>query len=573
MLRRAAIVLSLANLCFFGAWGTVLPGSPQHYFMKFPPARLEFGALILNVALLAMLFLAGYGLARRAGGTAVRTAVQWTFLAVLVVALNGIRLEYPTFSLHSLVAPLGSSGSTALEIGVGMLVVAAVIWRLRVATSMAVTVVLLLFPFFLFTCGRAIWTAVRYDRAFGDFAEAKAAPLGPRHVAGARRVVWLIFDELDQRLAFVDRPPRLDLPEFDRLRQQSIYATNAYPPAGETLVSLPALLTGQRVWMAHAVGTNDLTLTLADSHKQVRFGSQPDIFSAYHAAGLNTALVGYYHSYCRVFEGRLNSCWWQTYYFGEAGNHLPAFTLGEAAIAQIGRVLGVVPFSRYLAPVKRLLNRLGGTAKKRWQQEIHLYSETFEAARRVVGDPRYDLVFVHLPVPHTPYIYNRTDGEFLQKGSGSYFDNLALADRTFGELRAVMEHAGVWQNTDVLVTSDHWYRTPAHKAWRYGREDASIGHRMDYRVPLLLKLAGQETGITYDRPFNTIIIEKLLLARASEISGPASVPAWLDAHASMIPPVCGELGGQACPNFPDVAELEAPRDQHSAAPPRVAALQ
>ena len=32
------------------------------------------------------------------------------------------------------------------------------------------------------------------------------------------RVVWLIFDELDERVAFAARPANLSLPEFDRLR-------------------------------------------------------------------------------------------------------------------------------------------------------------------------------------------------------------------------------------------------------------------------------------------------------------------------------------------------------------------
>src|SRR2546423_46880 len=47
-----------------------------------------------------------------------------------------------------------------------------------------------------------------------------------------RRVVWLMFDELDQRITFEARPPGLELPELDRLRRESLYADAARPPAG-----------------------------------------------------------------------------------------------------------------------------------------------------------------------------------------------------------------------------------------------------------------------------------------------------------------------------------------------------
>src|SRR5262249_56942805 len=67
------------------------------------------------------------------------------------------------------------------------------------------------------------------------------APL-KRTPPSLRRVVWLVFEELDQRIAFEARPPGLGLPELDRLRRDSLYADAARPPAGTTEVAIPALL-------------------------------------------------------------------------------------------------------------------------------------------------------------------------------------------------------------------------------------------------------------------------------------------------------------------------------------------
>ncbi len=43
------------------------------------------------------------------------------------------------------------------------------------------------------------------------------SPVPTAH-AVSRRVVWVVFDELDYQLAFGERPPDLYLPELDRLR-------------------------------------------------------------------------------------------------------------------------------------------------------------------------------------------------------------------------------------------------------------------------------------------------------------------------------------------------------------------
>jgi hypothetical protein len=61
------------------------------------------------------------------------------------------------------------------------------------------------------------------SRSYQDQALAAQVPNPPK---GAR-AVWIIFDELSQAIAFGNRPPGLSLPNLDRLKAVSLFATAA----------------------------------------------------------------------------------------------------------------------------------------------------------------------------------------------------------------------------------------------------------------------------------------------------------------------------------------------------------
>src|SRR6185369_2924008 len=93
------------------------------------------------------------------------------------------------------------------------------------------------------------------------------------------------------------------------------------------------------------------------------------------------------------------------------------------------------------------------------RDEISQYQYTVQQASHLAADQSFDFVYIHLPIPHPPPIYDRRAGQFAETGEHSYIDNLALADRALGEVRRAMEQSGAWENTNVIVTSDHWWRT------------------------------------------------------------------------------------------------------------------
>ncbi len=66
------------------------------------------------------------------------------------------------------------------------------------------------------------------------------------------------------------------------------------------------------------------------------------------------------------------------------------------------------------------------------QQRTKTYVDLEQHAVDVLKTDQADFVFLHLPVPHSPNIWNRMRGRFTQRCGSSYLDSLALADRELG---------------------------------------------------------------------------------------------------------------------------------------------
>ncbi len=170
------------------------------------------------------------------------------------------------------------------------------------------------------------------------------------------------------------------------------------------------------------------------------------------------------------------------------------------------------------------------------RNRLDIYLSMLDQARRLATDPSQGLVFIHWSFPHKPNIYDRTTQDFKLGKKLSYLDNLALVDRTVGELRREMESAGVWEDTILLITSDHSLRgkNPSAKFPHVSSEDAAvIGSKPDPRVPFLLKLRGQRQAVTYEPAFNTVVTNDLLLAlMRGELTSADNVVGWLEEHRS-----------------------------------------
>jgi hypothetical protein len=317
------------------------------------------------------------------------------------------------------------------------------------------------------------------------------------------RVVWIIFDGMSEAMAFERRPAKLQLPNLDRLRKESFYATAAEAPADATLLSLPALILGAPVRDVVPADPRTLHLRVAADRAALSWGSLRNVFDDARKFGLNTALAGWYHPYGRVLGHSLTRCAWTAGWL-PAGAEEPftpqtfATLMRDRALLQISTLplAGHIPL---LNPV--LFDRARKLGQFRWLGR---------QARAFACDPALGLVLIHAPVPHPPAIYDRRAGQFA--ASGSYLDNLALADRTLGEWRAAMERAGILDNTTLILSADHGWRVQLWRgkaAWTAEEEAASAGID-SLGVPFIVRLPHREPGMRFDRPFNTVITRRLI---------------------------------------------------------------
>ena len=166
-----------------------------------------------------------------------------------------------------------------------------------------------------------------------------------------------------------------------------------------------------------------------------------------------------------------------------------------------------------------------------WQQKQYLKIRDLVYA--TATDPQIGLFYAHFPLPHPFAIYDSKRRDFTLSRSLGYADNLALVDRTVGELRRALEAAGMWKSTTLLITADHGFRPDmwrGRQGWTAELEELTKDGQSP-RVPFILKLPDQEQGWVYDQPFSNAASAELILAILSGKVGNAPETAeWLDLH-------------------------------------------
>jgi hypothetical protein len=315
-------------------------------------------------------------------------------------------------------------------------------------------------------------------------------------------VVWIVFDEWDQRLTFEQRPENLTLPELDRLRREVLYASAAYAPAEQTQYSMLSILSGRVLVRLEAARGRQLRLAFRDHPDAVLWSEHDNLFRRAREQGFRTAVVGWYIPYCALLNDALDSCWQSN-------------PLGSSSGPPLSRVLA----GQWQIVVKKAVFSVSSESLGALHHS-QLFDQMLGQVWKVLTDPSLGLVLLHLPVPHKPYFYDRQTGayRFDMDPVLGYFDALALVDRTVGQVRHQLEQAGLWEQTALLLTSDHWLRT-----------SELIDGVKEHRVPFLLKLAGQSRPVVYERAFNTVLSHDLVLELLrGRLRTAAGVTRWLD---------------------------------------------
>jgi hypothetical protein len=329
---------------------------------------------------------------------------------------------------------------------------------------------------------------------------------------GRPRIVWLLFDEMSYDQAFDHRWPGLELPNLDRLRGEGVTFSDMQPDGYFTERIIPSLLLGKPIVDARSTEAGALRYQSVEGGAWTTFDGDATIFADAQRRGWTTGISGDYNPYCRMLENQLDWCSMRLIVFGDH------FSRDKTTWENVA------------GPVEALWAR---TRHKRFepaQSEAERFAEMMTAGRELVTDDNIDLAFVHLYLPHPPGFYDRKTGRVLI--GGSYIDNMALADRSLGELMQALAQTSRAQSTTLILSSDHSWRVDIWRhafAWTQEDELASGHGHFDPRPMLMVRFGDQNTAAQVSQPVPLLamhaMIEKMM---AGEIGDEQQLEAWAE---------------------------------------------
>lgn len=488
------IALSLATTCFLAVTRELVFADTADRYWLPDYTRASYVAALLNLVVVTGLAWAGLRILRAARHRGLRSLVGVAGVLALVPPLNFIRTAVGVDSNALYWLRVHGAASTLAALAFGAVVVVIVRRYHRLVRATAALALLLISPFALSSLLQLAWGA-----AWCCDGAADTAPAAPVRRPLATRIVWLLFDELDYRLALAAPPAGLTLGGFDALSGQALSASRAMSGSYNTREAVPALLLGREVTDAEPTGPRSLALTLTDQ-TPVSWDGSDSWFADVAALGARTAISGYYHPYCRLFARYVEWCTWH------ALNTYQHQATRSVQAEMAGQLKGILPLARRI-------------------NAVQTYDATLDAVPRLAANADYDVVFAHLSVPHGPDISepgSDDGGTLLVTSPLGYFGNLRLADHLLSRVRTAMESAGVWDSSVVLVTSDH--------EWRHVRH---FDGRRVAQVPFLLKMAEQHDTVGVATPFMpALVIRGLLNAVLSgDVVTAAEAAAWIARHS------------------------------------------
>jgi hypothetical protein len=320
------------------------------------------------------------------------------------------------------------------------------------------------------------------------------------------RLVWIVFDELSYDQVYEDRADGLALPNFDALRNESTVYTDVQAVGDQTVKILPSLLSGQVIDGFKFTFDNRLLVHDRGTHGYTQLTGTETVFGDAQKSGWRTAAVGWYNPYCTIYAGTIDDCYWMN------------LDRMDGPMAQDASF-----WSNVRSPLKQAGEQIVWPARADEdictygvRQRTKTYVDLEEHAAQVLKGDQADFVFLHLPVPHSPPIWNRASGGYAQKCGGSYLDNLALADRELGSIVATLKSSPRWKDTTLIVEGDHswrlwlWNDQPAWTA--EDREASQAG--FDARPAVIVHHAGQMQAQEVTTPWSLInvhaVVEQVL---------------------------------------------------------------
>ena len=478
----------------------VAPGKMALYHSEFPDRTLILGVL-LDLAAFAVLFAISVALvlrlparARLLAGAVLAAGVLWRAGAATAELLAN---SQPSRDAHGAgnSPRLAHFGQTWLRLSHGLAAGMLLLFLLLAMTAPSLLRVIVRgtriglagFSFSLvWLAPMLLYLAIRPAEPQVHSAEAGGLPVATSRPQQPR-LVWILFDELSYRLVFDQRPAGQEFPNLEKLHHQSFSFDNVEPVGFYTDHVIPSVLSGKEIDEVRSTATGQLEYLGPHRQRWEAFNPEATLFGLAQRDGWNPGVAGWWNPYCRIFTSMLSECSWRT-----GGWNFSRLDLyGASSDKPTAANALVVP--EYL--VARALGTARSDIEQGCERHIGEYRSLMERAAALIQDRQIHFVFLHLPVPHPPGIYDRHTHRL--RAGGNYLDNLTLADDTLGKLMQEIETSGDGDRTTVIVSSDHSWRVPLWDSTpEWTKEEEEISHdNFDPRPVFLIHFPGETNGV------------------------------------------------------------------------------
>ncbi|HEY4087761.1 MAG TPA: alkaline phosphatase family protein [Bryobacteraceae bacterium] len=483
-MRDYALALSLANLVYLRAWADLIPGGPdQLFYRKTMPGFGVYFGLVADVLLLSLVLFA-----------VIRVAPKMPRWARRLLPIGAIALVFLGAAfLRTQISHYVSMRVVAAACGIGFC--AAAVWMFRFPSRAPRAVrglALAAFPCLAITFLGPLYYLSRPSPLPAD--PPLAATLAGRPPV---RILWIVFDDWDQRLTFRNTGHAVPVMTLFDLESRSFAASRALAaqtgvPVVDmaTTAAIPSLLYGKSV-ASEKIDSPSIEHLLFRNGGEGVLGKGDNIFARFRQFGWNSAAAGWYLPYCRIFASQLTGCYWDIRYDQASSTGSQPIKVALNATRMLFETDGYSLFGQSLVTERHLAE----------------YQALLDAGKREAADPALGLAYIHFNVPHPPYF----DGD---GGPGDpYLRELTFVDRAARELMEALRQSGLESRTAVILTSDHPARLVPHT---------------DPHVPLLVHFPNEENPMVLDRETTALSISDLALAIArGEIREPEQAAHFL----------------------------------------------
>jgi hypothetical protein len=283
----------------------------------------------------------------------------------------------------------------------------------------------------------AIWTVV-WGYYLYSLSPSPGLPPGAAfpHDSG-RPIFVLLFDELDPAAIMSSGHIGADWPNFRRLAAESAYVVDATSNYGSTCASVASMLTGRLL--------REALLTNRACFRGIRGFRTENVLSVL-AERRNVRVYSQYLAYC--FDARFRC----------------------RGITQLqARAPHLALLQHYIPDHLRYATRTETLFGYSWHTFTQSVFDQFLADIRASEAPG-SLSFLHLTLPHGPYVFDETgkvqpsrtfrtlgDERRYEQVLREYRQQTRFVDLLLGEFIAKLQREGIYDQAIVIVTSDHGF--------------------------------------------------------------------------------------------------------------------